>query len=195
MSENSVATLGECFASGMVLCALLTGCATVSRPQSPQVMVAGKFATAGRDAIADIENLYAVDAVMTSTDFCAPCRGRREIRRNEENLFNTFPAITADVLEYIVQGDRVALRLFDALVREQIVKGTKPFRDWPFQRVDYVFVRLGAHGGRAFDILNCERILHEQQNGTWASDHFGLVADLAMPSLSDAESSTALQVM
>ena len=80
------------------------------------------------------------------------------------------------------------------LVREQVVRGTKPFRDWPFQRVDYVFVRLGAHGGRAFDILNCERILHEQQNGTWASDHFGLVADLAMPILSDAESSAALQV-
>lgn len=66
------------------------------------------------------------------------------------------------------------------LVRDKIVKGTKPFRDWPFRRIDY-FVRFGAHGGRAFDIVNCERILHEGQNESWASDHFGLVTDLAPP--------------
>jgi endonuclease/exonuclease/phosphatase family metal-dependent hydrolase len=67
------------------------------------------------------------------------------------------------------------------LVRDQVVKGTKPFRDWPFRRIDYVFVRLGAHGGSAWDIVNCERFLWESRNGAWASDHFGLVADLATP--------------
>lgn len=71
------------------------------------------------------------------------------------------------------------------LVRDQVVKGTKPFRDWPFRRIDYIFVRYGAHGGRAFDIVNCERFLIEGKNDTWASDHFGLVADLATPEVSE----------
>lgn len=64
------------------------------------------------------------------------------------------------------------------LVRQQVVKGTRPFRDWPFKRIDYVLVRFGSHGGNAFDIVNCERIFAEASNGIWASDHFGLIADL-----------------
>ena len=72
------------------------------------------------------------------------------------------------------------------LVRDQIVKGTRPFRDWPFRRIDYIFLRFGAHGGRAFDFVNCERILYEAQNETWASDHFGLVADLRVPAVAEA---------
>lgn len=67
------------------------------------------------------------------------------------------------------------------LVCRQVVKETRPFRDWPFRRIDYIFVRFGAHGGSAFDILNCERIFDRAVNGTWASDHYGLVADLARP--------------
>lgn len=66
-------------------------------------------------------------------------------------------------------------------VRDQVVKGTRPFRDWPFRRIDYIFVRFGAHCGNALDIVSCERILNEGHNETWASDHFGLMADLAMP--------------
>lgn len=68
------------------------------------------------------------------------------------------------------------------LVRDQVVKGTKPFRDWPFRRIDYIFVRFGAHGGRAFDIVSCERFVHESP----ASDHFGLMADLATPDAVEA---------
>ncbi|HEV2318453.1 MAG TPA: endonuclease/exonuclease/phosphatase family protein [Verrucomicrobiae bacterium] len=67
------------------------------------------------------------------------------------------------------------------LVRQQIIKGTRPFRDWPFRRIDYVLVRLGPHGGNAFDIVNCERIFADAANGAWASDHFGLIADLRKP--------------
>ncbi|MGA8593109.1 MAG: hypothetical protein WB676_00040 [Bryobacteraceae bacterium] len=64
------------------------------------------------------------------------------------------------------------------LVKDEVVKGMRPFRDWPFRRIDYVFVRFGAHGGNALDILACERIFDESVDGVWASDHFGLVADL-----------------
>ena len=67
------------------------------------------------------------------------------------------------------------------LMSNGVVKGMRPFRDWPFRRIDYIFVRFGAHGGRAMDIAACSRIFDEPINGVWASDHFGLIADLAMP--------------
>jgi endonuclease/exonuclease/phosphatase family metal-dependent hydrolase len=67
------------------------------------------------------------------------------------------------------------------LMRDQVVRGQRPFRDWPFRRIDYIFVRCGEHGGRALDIAACAVIFDEPVNGVWASDHFGLVADLAKP--------------
>jgi endonuclease/exonuclease/phosphatase family metal-dependent hydrolase len=65
-----------------------------------------------------------------------------------------------------------------------VVKNQRPFRDWPFRRIDYVLVRLGAHGGHALDVAACKRIFDEPVNGVWASDHFGLVADLTVPAYS-----------
>lgn len=67
------------------------------------------------------------------------------------------------------------------LVMNGEVKGMRPFRDWPFRRIDYIFVRFGAHGGNALDIVTCDRIFDEPINGVWASDHFGLIADIANP--------------
>ncbi len=67
------------------------------------------------------------------------------------------------------------------LVRDQVVKGTRPFRDWPFRRIDYIFVRYGEHGGPALDIAACTRIFDEPTGGVQASDHFGLMADLTAP--------------
>jgi endonuclease/exonuclease/phosphatase family metal-dependent hydrolase len=53
--------------------------------------------------------------------------------------------------------------------------------DWPFRRIDYIFVRCGEHGGPTLEIKACERIFDAPVDGVWASDHFGLVADLAPP--------------
>lgn len=53
--------------------------------------------------------------------------------------------------------------------------------DWPFQRIDYIFVRCGKHGGPTLAISACSRIFDEPADGVWASDHFGVVADLAVP--------------
>jgi endonuclease/exonuclease/phosphatase family metal-dependent hydrolase len=53
--------------------------------------------------------------------------------------------------------------------------------DWPFQRIDHIFVRCGRHGGPTLRIAACELAFDEAINGIWASDHFGLVADLALP--------------
>ena len=53
--------------------------------------------------------------------------------------------------------------------------------DWPFRRLDYVFVGCGEHGGPTLQITACERIFHEPVDGVWASDHFGVWADLELP--------------
>jgi endonuclease/exonuclease/phosphatase family metal-dependent hydrolase len=54
-------------------------------------------------------------------------------------------------------------------------------RDWPFTQLDYILVRCGEHGGPTLEITSCERIFAEPVDGVWASDHFGLVADLVLP--------------
>jgi endonuclease/exonuclease/phosphatase family metal-dependent hydrolase len=53
--------------------------------------------------------------------------------------------------------------------------------DWPFQRIDHIFVRCGRHGGPTLRIAACELAFNEPIEGIWASDHFGLVADLVVP--------------
>ena len=53
--------------------------------------------------------------------------------------------------------------------------------DWPFRRIDYILVRCGEHGGPTLEITACRRIFDEAVGGIWASDHFGLCADLELP--------------
>jgi endonuclease/exonuclease/phosphatase family metal-dependent hydrolase len=53
--------------------------------------------------------------------------------------------------------------------------------DWPFRRLDYVLVRCGEHGGPTLAIAACALAFDEPVGGVWASDHFGVVADLALP--------------
>jgi endonuclease/exonuclease/phosphatase family metal-dependent hydrolase len=53
-------------------------------------------------------------------------------------------------------------------------------QDWPFRRIDYIFVRCGLHGGPTLAISNCRRVFNEPLRSVWASDHFGVMADLAV---------------
>ncbi|MFL5339674.1 MAG: endonuclease/exonuclease/phosphatase family protein, partial [Gemmataceae bacterium] len=53
--------------------------------------------------------------------------------------------------------------------------------DWPFRRIDYIFVRCGEHGGPTLAISDCRVIFDGPIDGTWASDHFGVMADLVPP--------------
>jgi endonuclease/exonuclease/phosphatase family metal-dependent hydrolase len=53
--------------------------------------------------------------------------------------------------------------------------------DWPFRRIDYILVRCGEHGGPTLEITGCEPVFDQPVDGVWASDHFGLIADLALP--------------
>jgi endonuclease/exonuclease/phosphatase family metal-dependent hydrolase len=54
--------------------------------------------------------------------------------------------------------------------------------DWPYRRLDYVLVRCGVHGGPTLEIAACERFFDQPVDGVWASDHFGVFADLVPPS-------------
>ena len=54
---------------------------------------------------------------------------------------------------------------------------------WPQElgrRIDYVMVRCRGHGP-SLDIAACERIFDQPVDGVWATDHFGVVADLTVP--------------
>jgi endonuclease/exonuclease/phosphatase family metal-dependent hydrolase len=48
------------------------------------------------------------------------------------------------------------------------------------RRIDYVMVRCGIHGP-SLHITDCRRVFDEPVNGTWASDHFGVLARLRPP--------------
>jgi endonuclease/exonuclease/phosphatase family metal-dependent hydrolase len=47
------------------------------------------------------------------------------------------------------------------------------------RRIDYVLVRCGDHGP-TLRVVDCTPALDEPVGGAWASDHFGVVADLAV---------------
>ena len=48
------------------------------------------------------------------------------------------------------------------------------------RRIDYVMVRCGVHGP-ALEVAGCSLAFDQPVDGVWASDHFGLVADLRVP--------------
>ena len=54
--------------------------------------------------------------------------------------------------------------------------------DWAQEvgrRIDYILVRGDAHGP-TLAITSCNRVFDEPINGVWATDHFGVIADLAV---------------
>jgi len=48
------------------------------------------------------------------------------------------------------------------------------------RRIDHIMVRSGEHGP-PLDIADCRLVFDEETDGVWASDHFGLLADLFPP--------------
>lgn len=47
------------------------------------------------------------------------------------------------------------------------------------RRIDYVMVRCGVHGP-SLDVVDCRLAFDKPVDGVWGSDHFGVVADLAV---------------
>ena len=48
------------------------------------------------------------------------------------------------------------------------------------RRIDYVLARCGDHGP-TLDVAGCSLVLSAPVDGVWASDHFGVAADLELP--------------
>jgi endonuclease/exonuclease/phosphatase family metal-dependent hydrolase len=60
--------------------------------------------------------------------------------------------------------------------RNPLVRDGETAWDVP-RRIDYVFIRCDDYGP-TLDVRDCRRLFDEPRYGVWASDHFGVVADL-----------------
>jgi ketosteroid isomerase-like protein len=88
---------------------LLQPARLVSAPRAPEAVVQAMFAAFNRHDAAAMEQMYAEDARLTSSDFCH-ARGRSDIERTYNALFKTYPDIRDTVETIVSQGDRVAVR-------------------------------------------------------------------------------------
>lgn len=113
-----------------------TGCATTVTQASAKSVVQAKFAAVNRHALEDIVALYAPDADVTAPDFCSPRHGRDDVRRTYQALFSAFSDISADVQEYVEEGDRVAVRF--------IVRSRLPGRSFEVPIMNFFSVRNGV---------------------------------------------------
>lgn len=52
---------------------------------------------------------------------------------------------------------------------------------WPYREIDHILVRCGRDGLASLLVEACERVHDSPRDGVWASDHYGLVADLVLP--------------
>jgi endonuclease/exonuclease/phosphatase family metal-dependent hydrolase len=48
------------------------------------------------------------------------------------------------------------------------------------RRIDYIMTRSGPHGA-LLDVADCQLVFTEAVDGVWASDHYGLLAELRRP--------------
>ena len=57
---------------------------------------------------------------------------------------------------------------------------------WPYREIDHILVRCRRDGLASLLVAACERVHDRPRDGVWASDHYGLVADLVLPPPPDA---------
>lgn len=60
-----------------------------------------------------------------------------------------------------------------------LVAGTMP--GWPYREIDHILVQCRRDGLASLLVESCERVHDRPRDGVWASDHYGLVADLVVP--------------
>jgi hypothetical protein len=93
-----------------VLLVTTAGCVTEPSRPLAKAVVEAKFAAVNRHAVADIVARYSAEATVTAPNFCNPRRGRADVQRTYQSLFDNYPDITVSDEEYLVQGDRVAVK-------------------------------------------------------------------------------------
>ena len=124
----------------LALAMALSGCATAAPPSpsaasSPRAVVEAKFDAVNRHALAEIVALYAPDADVTASDFCAPRHGRADVERTYAAIFAFAPDASVEVQEMISEGDRVAVRF--------TVRSRAPGRGFEVPILDFFTVRDG----------------------------------------------------
>lgn len=118
-----------------LILALAAICAPAIAAPSARSVVEAKFAAVNRHAIADVAALYSPDAVITASDFCHPRLGKAGVTHTYENIFKFVPDAAVDVVEYVADGDRVAVKFF---VRSRI-----PGRSFDVPIMDFFTVKAG----------------------------------------------------
>jgi ketosteroid isomerase-like protein len=83
--------------------------AAAQQVASPRAVIEAKFAAVNRHALVDVIKLYAPDARIISSGFCAPRQGGEGVRRTYQYLLDSIPDLSARVISYVVEGDRVAV--------------------------------------------------------------------------------------
>lgn len=135
--------------TGAAIAALLCP-AAAPPPHSARAVVEAKFAAVNRHAINEIVDYYADDAKLTASDFCTPRHGKLDVERTYTAIFGAIPDVQAEVVEYVVQGDRVAARV--------VLHSRRPGRSFDFPLMNFFTVKNGKivrddgifdNGGRA----------------------------------------------
>jgi endonuclease/exonuclease/phosphatase family metal-dependent hydrolase len=49
---------------------------------------------------------------------------------------------------------------------------------WPYRQIDHILIRCARDGLASLLVESCERAFDQSVQGVWASDHYGVVADL-----------------
>jgi len=51
---------------------------------------------------------------------------------------------------------------------------------WPYRQIDHILIRCARDGLASLLVKSCERAFDQPVEGVWASDHYGLVADMVV---------------
>jgi len=108
---------------------------SLAAPASPRAVVEAKFAAVNRHDIPGVAAFYAPDATITASDFCKPRQGRAEVERIYKGIFAAIPDAHVNVKEWLVDGDRVAVRF--------VVESRRPGQSFDFPIMNFFTVKDG----------------------------------------------------
>jgi ketosteroid isomerase-like protein len=103
--------------------------------RSPRAVAMAMFGAFNRNDVRSLASLYADNARLTSSDFCAPRRGKAGVRRTYSALFKSYPGITDHVEVMVEESDKVAVRF--------ITRSTVPGKQFAFPLMTMLTVRNG----------------------------------------------------
>lgn len=94
---------------------------TVSSAATPHITIDRLFAAFNRHDLQALQSLYAPNAILTSSDFCASRTGA-DVTRTYAAMFKSVPDIRDDVVSVVIDGNQAAVRFISS------AGGPEPFR-------------------------------------------------------------------